>query len=91
MGYSENVTPDNAERLHIPNVNEACRSSNTVNYIPQILKHSEQCTCLDYMDETLSYHAREGPNDIDSVKVFDQFSATNTRRITLCAHLLHLQ
>jgi len=60
MGSGDNITTDISERLHIANVKEAYRSTNKVNYIRQILKHNDQCTGLDYMEETLSYLALQG-------------------------------
>jgi hypothetical protein len=56
-----------------------------------MLKHNDRCTSLDYMEETLSYLALEGWYDIDSGKVFNLLSATDKRRTTHRAHLLHLQ
>ena len=56
-----------------------------------MLKHNDQCTGLDYMEETLSYLALQGWYDIDSAKVFNLLSATDKRRSTRRAHLLRLQ
>jgi len=42
-----------------------------------MLKHNEQCTVLDYMEETLSYLALRGWYDIDSAKVSNQLSAAD--------------
>jgi len=91
MGFSDNFTTEISEQLHIANVKEAYRSSNKVNYIRQMLKHNEQCTGLDYMEVTFSYLALEGWYDVDSAKVFNLLSATDKRRSTRIAHLLHLQ
>jgi len=71
-------------------VKEAYRSTNKINYIQQMLKHHDQCTGLDYMEETLSYLALQGWYDIDSVKVFNLLSAADRRRNTRRAHLLRL-
>jgi len=60
MGSGDDFTTDMSERLHIANVNAADQSSNTVNYIRQILKPNDRCTGLDYMEATLSYLALEG-------------------------------
>ena len=57
MGSGDNFTTDISERLHIGNVKEAYRSTNKVNFIQQMLKHNDQCTGLDYMEQTLSYFA----------------------------------
>jgi len=91
MGSGENFTNDMSERRHISIVKEAYRSSNKVNYIWQMLKHNDQCTSLDYMEETLSYLALENWYDIDSAKVFNLQSATDKWRCTHRAHLLRLQ
>ena len=60
MGSGDNFTTDISERLHLAKVKQAYRSSNKVNYIRQILKHNDQCTGLDYMEEALSYVALQG-------------------------------
>jgi len=77
MGSGDNFSTDISERLHIANVKEADRSSNKVNYIRQLRKHHDQCTGLDYMEETLSYLALQGCYDIDSAQVFNILSATD--------------
>ena len=56
-----------------------------------MLKHNDQCTGLDYMQETLSYLALQGSYDVDSAKVFNLLSATDKRRSTSRAHHLRLQ
>jgi hypothetical protein len=43
------------------------------------------------MEETLSYLALKGCYDIDSSKVFNLLSATDTQRSTPRAHVLRLQ
>jgi hypothetical protein len=91
MGSGDNFTTDISERLHIANVKEVSQSSDKVNYIRDMLKHNDRCTGLDYMEETLSYRALEGWYDIDSPKVFNLLSATDTWRTTRRAHLLRLQ
>jgi len=91
MGSGDNVTTDISEWLHIANVKEAYWSSHKVNYIRQMLKHNDWCSSLDYMEETLSYLALAGWNDMDAAKVFNLVSATATWRSTPRAHLLHLQ
>jgi len=91
MGSSDNFTTDISERPHIATVKEAYQSSNKANYIRQMLKHNDQCTGLDYMGETLSHLALQGWYAIHSAKVFNLLSATDTRRCTHRAHLLHLQ
>jgi len=90
MGSGDNFTTNISERLHIGNVKEAYRSTNNINYIQQMLKHNDRCTGLDYMEETLSYLALQGWYDIDSAKVFNLLSATNTQRSTRRAHPLRL-
>jgi len=90
MGFSDNFTIDIPERLHIGNVKEAYRSSNTVNSIQQMLKHNDRCTSLNYMEEKLSYLALQGWHDINSARVFNLLSAANKRRNMRRAHLLRL-
>jgi len=91
MGSGDNFTTDISERLHIANVKVASQSSSKVNYIQQMLKHNDRCTGLDYMEETLSYIALQGLDDVDSAKVFNQLSNTDKRGSTRRAHLLRLQ
>jgi len=91
MGTGDNFTTDISERLHSANVKEAYHSTNKVNYIRQMIKHNDRCTGLDYMEEILSYLALQGWYDIDSAKVFNLLSATDKRRSTRRAHLLHLE
>ena len=91
MGSGDNSTTDISERLHIANLNEAYRSTNKVDFIQQMLKHNDQCTGLDCMEETLSYLALHGWYDIDSAKVFNLLCATDKRRSTRRADLLCLQ
>jgi hypothetical protein len=86
MGSCDNFTSDICERLHIANVQEEHRSTNKVNYIRQMFKHNDQCTGLDYMEETLSYLALQGWYDIVSAKDFNGLSATDKRRSTHRAH-----
>ena len=54
MRSGDNITTDSSERLHTANVKDAYRSSNKVNYIWLMLKHTDQCTGLDDTEETLS-------------------------------------
>jgi hypothetical protein len=91
MGSGDNIIIDISEQLDIANVKEAYRSSDKVNYIRQMLKHNDRCTSLEYMEETLSYLALQGLYDIDSAQVLNLLFATNQRRSTCRAHLLHLQ
>jgi hypothetical protein len=91
MGSSDNFTTETSEKLHIANVKEAYRSTNKVNYIRQMLKHNDQRTGLDYMEETLSYLALQDWYDLDLAKVFNLLSATDMWRSTRRAHLLYLQ
>jgi len=77
MGSGDNCTTAISEWLHIANVKEAYWSSNKVNYIRQMLTHNDQCTGLDYVEETLSYLALQGWYDIDFAKVFNLLSATD--------------
>jgi len=65
MGSSDNFTTDISDRLYMANVKEVYRSSNKYNYIQQMLKHNDRCTCLDYIEETLSYLALQGWYNID--------------------------
>jgi hypothetical protein len=78
MGSCENFTNDLSEWLHIGNVKEAYQSTNKVNYIRQMLKHTDRSTGLDYMEETLSYLALQRWYDIDSAKVSNLLSAADT-------------
>jgi len=55
-----------------------------------MLKHNDQCTGFDYMEETLSFLALQGWYDIDSAKVFNLLSAANKQRNFHTAHLLCL-
>jgi len=91
MASGVNFTTDVSERLHIANLKEAYRFSNKIKCIWEMLEHNDRCTGLDYMEETLSYLALEGWYNTDSAKVFNQLSATDTRRDTRRAHLLCLQ
>ena len=91
MGSGDNFTTGISERLHIANVKEAYPSSNKVNYIRQMLEHNDQCTGLDYVEETLTHLALDGWYDIDPAQVFNLMSATDKRRSTRRAHLLRLQ
>jgi hypothetical protein len=77
--------------MHICNVKVAYQSTNTVNYIRQMLKPNDWSTRLYYMDETLSYLAMQGWYDIDSAKVFNLLSATDKQRNTCGALLLSPQ
>jgi len=56
-----------------------------------MLKHDDQSTGLDYMEETLSYLALKGSYNIDLEKVLNLLSATNQLRNTHWAHMLCLQ
>jgi len=56
-----------------------------------MLKDNDRCTGLDDMEETFSYLALEGWYDVDSAKVFNLLSATDTGRSTRRAHLLRFQ
>jgi len=60
MGSGDNFTTNISEWLHIGNLKKAYRSTNKVNYFEQLLKHNDQCTGLDYMEETLSYLPLQG-------------------------------
>ena len=77
MGSGYNFAFDICQRLQFINVKEAYRSSNTVNYIRQMLKHNDHCTGLEYIEETLSYLVLQGCYDIDSAKDFNLLSATD--------------
>jgi hypothetical protein len=79
MGTGDNVTTNISEQLHIGNVKEVYRCTIKVTYIPQVLKHNNRCTGLDYMAEALSYLALQGWYGIDSEKLFYLLSATNKR------------
>jgi len=91
MGSGDNFTTDISEQLPIANVKEVLQSSIKVNYIQQMLKHNDQCTGLDYMEETLSHLALKVWYDIDSAQLVNLLSATDQRGSTRRAHLLRLQ
>jgi hypothetical protein len=91
MGSGDNFTTDISERLQIANVKEAYRSTNFVNYIQQMLKHNDQCTGLDYIEETPSHLAHQRWYDIDLAKVFNPLSATDKRCNIRIAHFLPVQ
>jgi len=57
LGSGNHFTTYISEQLHIGNVKEEPRSITEVNYIPQMLKHNDWCTGLDYMNETLPHNA----------------------------------
>jgi len=82
MGSGAMTSTDISEWLHIGNLNEACRSTNKLNYIQQMLKHNDWCTGLDYMEETLAYLGLQRWCDIVSAEVFNQLSAADKRRNT---------
>jgi len=65
MGSGDNFTTDISERLHVAILTVAYWSTNKVNYIRQMFKHNDQSTCVDYMEETLSYLAHQGWYDMD--------------------------
>jgi len=56
-----------------------------------MLKHNDQGTGLDYMEETLSYLALKGWYNIDSAILFNLLSCTDNRQSTRRLHLLRLQ
>jgi hypothetical protein len=57
MFSGDNFTTDISETLPLTNVNEADRSSNTVNYNRQTMMNNDQCSGLEYREGTLSYLA----------------------------------
>ena len=77
MGSGNTCTTNISGWLHIGNLNEVCRSPNKVNYIQQMLKQSDWCISLDYVEETRSYLALQGWYDIDSAKNFNLLSAAD--------------
>jgi len=91
MGSGDNLTTDISELLHIANVKEAYGSSNKVNSIRQMLKHNDRCSGLAYMENTLSYLALQGSDNVASASVFNLLSATDKRWSPCRAHLLPLQ
>jgi len=72
-------------------VKETYQSNKEVNYIRQMLKPNDWSIGLHYIAETLSYLALQGWYDIDSAKVFNLLSATDTPWHTSKAHLLCIQ
>jgi len=77
IGSGHNSNTNRCEWLHIGNVKEAYRSTNKADYIQQMQNHNNQCTSLDYMQQTLSYLALQCWYDIDSVIIFNLLSAAN--------------
>jgi hypothetical protein len=80
MGSGNDSSTDISKWLNIGNVKGAYRSTNKVTYIQQMLKHNDQCTGLNYMEEILSYLALPGHYDIDTAKAFNLQSATDEQR-----------
>jgi len=91
MDSSNYFTADISEWLHIANIQGAYQSSNKVNYIQLIIKHNDQCTRLDYIEETLSYLALQGWYDIDSAKIFNILPTTDKQQSSWGADPFHLQ
>jgi len=91
MGSDTNFTIDICEWVHIGSGKEAYQSTNTVNYIRQMLKSKGQFTSPDYMEETLSHLALQGWYDIDSAKDFNLLFTTDKLWNPPRAHLLCLQ
>jgi hypothetical protein len=91
IGSCDNFSTDISERIHITNVKEADLSTNNVNYIRQMFKHNDRCTGLDFLEETLLYHAHQGWYDTESAKVSNLLSATDTWQSSHRAHLSFLQ
>jgi hypothetical protein len=91
IGSSDNVTTNISERLHIGNFKEVYQSTNIVNYIQQLHKDNEQCTGLDYTEETVLHLARLAQYGIDSAKDFNLLPAADNRQIMCIYQLLHLQ
>jgi pterin-4a-carbinolamine dehydratase len=87
----DNFTTDISERLPIAKVKDAYRFGNKVNYIQQILKHTDWCTRYDYMEVTLTDLALQGWYDLSTAKVCNLLSATNKQQSTYRAHKKHLQ
>jgi len=56
MGPGNNDTTDSAEWHHISKVQKANPFNHHVNYIWQMLKHSDRGTSVYYMENTLLYH-----------------------------------
>jgi hypothetical protein len=90
MGSGDNSTADISERPNIGNVTETSRSTNKLNYNPQMFKHNDWCAGLDNLEKTLSYHSLQDWYDVDSAEVFNLLSAANKRQNTRQAHLLRL-
>jgi len=90
MGSGDDITTDIPEWLQMSNVKQPYPSTNQVNYIQQILKYNDQCTGLDYTEETVWDLVIHGWYDNDSAKVFNQLSAAYKRQNTRRAYLLNL-
>jgi hypothetical protein len=53
MGLPDNYSMDISELLHVENIKEACRASNHVDYVEQMLLFNERQRGLLYMVQTL--------------------------------------
>jgi len=91
IGSGTNFTMNISELLHTWNVKQVYHFTHNLNYIWQMLKHNDQCTGLDHMEETLSYLVLQGWYDIDPAKVFNLLSTADNQQNSPRAHLLHLQ
>jgi len=91
MGLGDNFTTNISEWLHTTNVKEAHLSSIKVNYIWQMLKHNDWCTCLNYMEAIFSYLALQDWYNIDPAKVFNLLSTTDKQQSVGRAYMLCLQ
>jgi hypothetical protein len=77
MGSGDNFITDTSERLPIANVKEAYRSTTKGDFIRQMLKHNNWCTCFHYMEVMLCHLALQGWYDIDSAKLLNLLSSTD--------------
>jgi len=83
MGCGNNFTTDISEQLNIGHVKEVYASTNKANYIPQMLKHNNQCTNLHDIEETLLYVALQDWYSIDSAIVFHRLLAASNNEIQM--------
>jgi len=82
MHFGDSCSAEIFEQLHIGNVREPYHSFNIVNYIRQILKHSNWCTVLENIKKTLLYLALEGWYDFGSANVINGLFTTNSLQTT---------
>lgn len=86
MSSRNNLTTYHSEQQHISIVNKVYWYTIKVNYSWLMLKHTDQCTGLDYMEKILLCLTLRGWHDIDYTKVVDRRSTLNKKRNIPRAH-----